>query len=118
MFFRCGSWQYESQAVSEQLQDKPKDQGKELVKEILSPKEKNLAAQGEEPRVIFISANLLVELKMAVLNLLQKFKDVFAWTYSRMPGLNPQLVMHRLNISEGSKLTRQVLGNFRPTLEV
>lgn len=55
---------------------------------------------GEESRPIFISANLSAEMKQAILDLLWEFKDVFAWIYTQMPGPDPQLVMHNLNIRE------------------
>lgn len=47
----------------------------------------NLAAPGEELRPIFISANLLNDMKQALLVLFQNFKDVFAWTYGQIPGV-------------------------------
>ena len=31
--------------------------------------------------------------------LLQKYRDVFAWTYDEMPGLDPGLVVHSLNVN-------------------
>lgn len=64
--------------------------------------EVNLATKDEEPRPIFISANLLVQLKQAVLILLREFKDVFAWTYAGMPGFDSWLVTHKLDIKERS----------------
>ena len=33
--------------------------------------------------------------------LLQKYRDVFAWTYDEMPGLDPELVVHSLNVDLG-----------------
>ena len=30
--------------------------------------------------------------------LLQKYRDVFAWTYDEIPGLDPGLVVHSLNV--------------------
>lgn len=48
-----------------------------------------------------------------LLNLLKEFKEVFAWTYVEMPGLDQQVVMHKLNTKEGIKLVKQALKNFR-----
>ena len=31
--------------------------------------------------------------------LLKKYVDVFAWTYDEMPGLDPRLVVHSLNVN-------------------
>ena len=33
--------------------------------------------------------------------LLQKYRDVFAWTYDEMSGLDPGLVVHSLNMDPG-----------------
>lgn len=76
----------ESEAGPEQLQNKLKDWGEELV-------EVNLAAPGEELRPIFISDNLSSEMKRALFGLLQKFQDIFALAYTQMPGLDLQLVV-------------------------
>ena len=35
--------------------------------------------------------------------LLEKYVDVFAWTYDEMPGLDPGLVVHSLNVDPGIK---------------
>ena len=35
--------------------------------------------------------------------LLKKYVDVFAWTYDKMPGLDPGLVVHSLNVYPGVK---------------
>ena len=39
--------------------------------------------------------------------LLKEFKDVFACDYSEMPGLDPRLVMHMLNVDPKAKLVAQ-----------
>ena len=33
--------------------------------------------------------------------LLQKYRDVFTWTYDEIPGLDPRLVIHSLNVDPG-----------------
>ena len=33
--------------------------------------------------------------------LLQKYRDVFAWTYDEMSGLDPRLVVYSLNVDLG-----------------
>ena len=35
--------------------------------------------------------------------MLKEFKDVFIWDYSEMPGLDPRLVMHTLNVDPKAK---------------
>lgn len=62
----------------------------------------NLVNNDEEPRSIFISVDLSTELQQVVLVLLREFKDVLAWTYIEMPGLNSWLITHKLKIKEES----------------
>lgn len=52
------------------------------------------------------------------MQLLKEFKDVIAWTYAQMVGLDPQLLTHKLNIKEGCKLVKQAPRNFRQELQV
>ena len=39
--------------------------------------------------------------------LLMEYKDVFAWTYKEMPGLDPTIVVHRLAIKQGVRPIKQ-----------
>ena len=39
--------------------------------------------------------------------MLKKYVDAFAWTYDEMPGLDPGLVVHFLNVDPGVKLVIQ-----------
>ncbi|CAL2232523.1 unnamed protein product [Prunus armeniaca] len=55
----------------------------------------------EDPRPTFISALLKEPLKNELVTLLQEFKDCFAWHYHEMPGLDRELVEHKLPIKEG-----------------
>lgn len=82
-FAKEGDNQEDDQATPEQLQDKSKDQGKKL-------KEINLVASREKSSPVFINVNMLKEMKSSLLDLLQEFIDIFAWTYVPMPALDPQ----------------------------
>ncbi|CAL2247886.1 unnamed protein product [Prunus armeniaca] len=55
----------------------------------------------EDPRPTFISAVLKEPLKSQLIALLQDFIDCFAWHYQEMPGLDSELVEHKLPIKEG-----------------
>ena len=50
------------------------------------------------PKPIFISENLSPSEKEDLIYLIREYKDVFAWNYKDMPGLDLQIAMHRLNI--------------------
>ena len=52
----------------------------------------------EEPRLTFISAQLSDDDENEYVSLLEAYKDVFAWSYKKMSGLDPKMVVHRLAI--------------------
>ena len=49
--------------------------------------------------------------------LLKKYVDVFAWTYDEMPGQDPGLVVHSLNIDPGVKPVVQLTRAFHTNVE-
>nr|XP_011471077.1 PREDICTED: uncharacterized protein LOC105353523 [Fragaria vesca subsp. vesca] len=54
----------------------------------------------EHPKPIFVSALLTTEEFQDYKNLLEEYKDVFAWGYQDMPGLDPEVAVHNLAVSE------------------
>ncbi|CAL9005244.1 unnamed protein product [Prunus brigantina] len=69
------------------------------------------------PRPISISVHLTSDEKASLIALLKEFRYVFAWSYEEMPGLNPSLVSHTLNIELGTKPIVQPRRNFHPEIE-
>ena len=65
--------------------------------------EVDLAFGSQEPRSISISASLTEKEKSELILLLKEFKDVFVQDYSEMPGLDPRLVAHTLNVDPEAK---------------
>ena len=49
--------------------------------------------------------------------LLQKYRDVFAWTYDEMPGLDPGLVVHSLSVDPGIRPVVQPARVFHTEVE-
>ena len=45
-----------------------------------------------------------------------EYKDVFAWTYKEMPGLDPTVAVHRLAIKQGVRPIKQAQRRFQPEL--
>jgi len=70
----------------------------------------------EEPRNTFISVSLPEQEFKKYGQLLKENKDVFAWTYEEMPGLEPSVAMHLLNISKEKKPVKQAQRRFHPNL--
>ena len=59
------------------------------------------------PKPIFISESLSSSEKDDLIYLIREYKDVFAWNYEDMPGLDFQIVMHCLNINPDTKPIKQ-----------
>ena len=49
--------------------------------------------------------------------LLKRYVGVFAWTYDEMPSLDPELVVHPLNLNPGNKPVIQPVKIFHTTIE-
>nr|XP_027071991.1 uncharacterized protein LOC113696809 [Coffea arabica] len=49
-------------------------------------------------------------------DLLLEFRDVFAWNYSEMPGLDPRVAVHNLSVRRGTKPVKQTQRRFRSEL--
>ncbi|PIN16517.1 hypothetical protein CDL12_10835 [Handroanthus impetiginosus] len=58
-------------------------------------KEVNLG-EVDNPRPIYVSTLLTIAEEKAYITLLGEFKDVFAWSYKEMPGLDPKVAVHHL----------------------
>ena len=46
----------------------------------------------EDPRLVQIRSTLSSEERERLVSLLKDFKDVFAWSYKDMPGIDPEIV--------------------------
>lgn len=54
-------------------------------------------------RPTYISANIILELKIEVIQLLKEYKDCFTWDYNEMPSLNIDQIKLKLPIKTGKK---------------
>ena len=79
--------------------------------------EVDLESVSQELRPISISANLTEKEKSELVLLLKEFKEVFAWDYSEMPGLDPRLIAHTLNVDPQAKPTAQPARIFNTKIE-
>ena len=79
--------------------------------------EVDLGSGSQESRPISISANLTEKEKLELVLLLKEFKDVFAWDYSEMPGLDPGLIAHTLNVDPQAKPVAQPARIFHIEIE-
>ena len=86
-----------------------------MAEEKLEEVDLGFGSQG--PRPISISASLIEREKLELILLLKEFKDVFAWDYSEMPGLDPGLVVHMLNVDLEAKPIAQPARIFHTEME-
>ena len=57
----------------------------------------------DDKREVQIGTFISPKTRDKLISLLQEFKDVFAWTYQDMPGLNTDIVMHELPLKPECK---------------
>lgn len=101
--------------VEEDAEDAPPEV-EEGVKAIVDElKDVNLG-DDNDLRPTYISALLTIEEEEAYIKLLREFRDVFAWSYKEIPGLDPKVAVHHLSIKKGTQPVKQGQCRFRPEL--
>ncbi|KAI8550362.1 hypothetical protein RHMOL_Rhmol06G0099900 [Rhododendron molle] len=73
----------------------------------------NLRDEGY-PQITQIGSALFLEEREALVNLLKEFEDVFAWSHADMPGIDPEIVKHRIPFYPDGKPANQKLRRMRP----
>ena len=58
----------------------------------------NLANKGENEKPIKIGVNFPKDLKHELIALLKEFKEIFTWSYQDMPGLDTEIVVHKIPV--------------------
>jgi hypothetical protein len=53
-----------------------------------------------------IGSQLPEGLKEEIVSFLKSNSDVFAWNHENMPGINPSVILHRLNADPGYRPVR------------
>jgi len=75
----------------------------------------NLGEDGEEKHVK-IGTSITKEMQERLCSLLREFKDVFAWSYQDMPGLDPDIVQHKLTLKPECSPIKQKLRRMKPEM--
>jgi len=68
----------------------------------------------EDKKEIKIGASLDPTVKKRIIELLEEYVDIFAWSYRDMPGLDTDIVVHRLPLKPECPLVKQKLRRTRP----
>uniref|UniRef100_A0A2N9FJG1 Integrase catalytic domain-containing protein n=1 Tax=Fagus sylvatica TaxID=28930 RepID=A0A2N9FJG1_FAGSY len=73
------------------------------------------ANEGEEPREVKIGTRCAAEQKEALIALLREFHEIFAWSYQDMPGLDTDIVVHKIPAeSQNASPSKQALRRMKP----
>jgi hypothetical protein len=67
-------------------------------------------------RELKIGTLITPEERAEVIALLQEYADVFAWSYEDMPGLDRNIVVHKIPLEEGCKPVKQKLRRAHPDI--
>ncbi|XP_022856591.1 uncharacterized protein LOC111377693, partial [Olea europaea var. sylvestris] len=73
----------------------------------LAPVEELEVTELEHEKTVTIGRDLKASLWEKVINCLSRNIDIFAWKVKDMPGIDPEVAVHRLNISSGPKPVKQ-----------
>uniref|UniRef100_A0A2N9FTQ8 Integrase catalytic domain-containing protein n=1 Tax=Fagus sylvatica TaxID=28930 RepID=A0A2N9FTQ8_FAGSY len=77
----------------------------------------NLSDDPDITKPISISKSLSAKERKCLIDLLHEYKDVFAWDYHEMPGIDPGLVAHSLNVEPGTRPVVQPMRTFHTKVE-
>jgi hypothetical protein len=71
---------------------------------------------GHNKRELKIGKLIFAGLRSELVALLQEYVVVFAWSYADMPGLDTDVVVHKLPLIEGCKPIKQKFRRTRPDI--
>uniref|UniRef100_A0A2N9F0R4 RNA-directed DNA polymerase n=1 Tax=Fagus sylvatica TaxID=28930 RepID=A0A2N9F0R4_FAGSY len=77
-------------------------------------KKNMLAPWLKEPREVKIGTRCTTEQKEALIALLREFHEIFAWSYQDMPGLDTDIVVHKIPLKPECKPVKQALRRMKP----
>nr|XP_009791875.1 PREDICTED: uncharacterized protein LOC104239038 [Nicotiana sylvestris] len=99
----------------EDVEDAPAELEEGIKMTVDALKEVNLGTT-EDSRPTYVSALLTTDEESTYVELLKEYRDVFAWSYKEMPGLDPKVVVHHLVVKKGARPVKQAQRRFRPEL--
>ncbi|MCO5601209.1 hypothetical protein L7F22_055328 [Adiantum nelumboides] len=75
----------------------------------------DLAEPGEEPKPAYIATHLREEEEQLLIATLKQYKDVFAWSYKDLKGVDPSIYQHTIPLKSDAKPSRQRPYNYNET---
>jgi ribonuclease HI len=77
----------------------------------------NLSDDPDVRKPVSISMSLATGERKCLIDLLHEYKDVFSWDYDEMPGIDPRLVAHSLNVEPDTRPVVQPMRTFHTEVE-
>ena len=72
----------------------------------------------EEKKEVKVGTGITVPIRQGLITLLEEYQDVFAWSYQDMPGLDSDIVQHKLPLNPGFSPIKQKLQRMRPEMSL
>ena len=70
-------------------------------------KQVNLVEEGEEPRMVNIAKDLSPDKEELIVKTLREYKDVFAWSYKDLKGVDASICQHTIPMRDDVKPSKQ-----------
>ena len=67
----------------------------------------NLAEENEEPKQVWIASELEEQEEKLLIETLKNYRDVFAWSYKDLKGVDPAICQHTIPMIQDAKPTKQ-----------
>ncbi|XP_022851304.1 uncharacterized protein LOC111373062 [Olea europaea var. sylvestris] len=80
----------------------------------LAPVEKLVEVELVPGRKVTVGRDLDSTIMAKLISCLSQNQDIFAWTVEDMPGIDPEVAVHRLNVNPGAKPVKQRKRQFAP----
>ena len=71
---------------------------------------------GEGKKEVNVGTGMTAPIRQGLVTLLEEYQDIFAWSYQDMPGLDLDIVQHKLPLNPRSSPVKQKLRRMRPEM--
>ncbi|XP_022558234.1 uncharacterized protein LOC111206141 [Brassica napus] len=109
-------------ALKKQIEAAPPPQIKSQVPHTEEPEVKDMddvpLVEGISTRNLKIGSKLPEGLRRRLVDFLRSNSDCFAWSHSDMPGIDPEIIMHQLQVDPSHQPTRQKRRKFAPERDI
>jgi len=73
---------------------------------------------GEGKKEVKVGTGMTAPIRQDLITLLEEYQDIFVWSYQDMPGLDLDIVQHRLPLNPGYSPVKQKLQRMRPKMSL